>query len=120
VVSSKILTSSFTEFFTDVEPRLRHALVAALGTERGRDATAEAVGRDAKSWTSSDGITWTEIAYQTPGSNWMWSVTASDLGLVAVGSIENDPARNIKDLPVRLDADGNPIARVDAAVWLQE
>jgi len=50
VVSSKILTSSFTEFFTDVEPKLRHALVAALGTERGRDAAAEALAYGWEHW----------------------------------------------------------------------
>jgi len=68
-----------------------------------------AVGLGARSWTSNDGITWTEIARPRGGFKWMRSVTASDLGLVAVGSIENEPGRNIKDLPVRLDADGDPI-----------
>lgn len=32
----------FERFFRDVEPRLRRALVAALGSERGREAAAEA------------------------------------------------------------------------------
>ncbi len=32
----------FSEFFQAVEPRLRRALIAAYGPERGREATAEA------------------------------------------------------------------------------
>ena len=50
MVSSKILTNSFTEFFTQVEPGLRHALVAALGTDRGRDAAAEALAYGWEHW----------------------------------------------------------------------
>jgi RNA polymerase sigma-70 factor (ECF subfamily) len=50
VVSIKILSGSFTEFFTEVEPRLRHALVAALGTELGRDAAAEALAYGWEHW----------------------------------------------------------------------
>lgn len=34
---------SFTEFFLDVEPRLRRALTAMLGSEVGREATSEAL-----------------------------------------------------------------------------
>jgi DNA-directed RNA polymerase specialized sigma24 family protein len=34
----------FDEFVRAVEPRLRRALVAAYGSERGREATAEALG----------------------------------------------------------------------------
>jgi RNA polymerase sigma-70 factor (ECF subfamily) len=33
----------FSEFFADAEPRLRRALVAAYGVERGREAAAEAL-----------------------------------------------------------------------------
>ena len=36
-------TDTFTRFAGDIEPRLRYALVAALGQERGREATAEAL-----------------------------------------------------------------------------
>ena len=50
MVSSEVKTRSFTEFFTEVEPRLRHALVAALGTEVGRDATAEALTYGWEHW----------------------------------------------------------------------
>ena len=50
MVSSKILIRSFTEFFTEMEPGLRHALVAALGIERGRDATAEALAYGWEHW----------------------------------------------------------------------
>jgi DNA-directed RNA polymerase specialized sigma24 family protein len=34
---------TFATFFSDVEPKLRRALVARYGHERGRDATAEAL-----------------------------------------------------------------------------
>jgi DNA-directed RNA polymerase specialized sigma24 family protein len=38
-----LATDTFTRFAGDVEPRLRRALVAALGQERGLEATAEAL-----------------------------------------------------------------------------
>ena len=34
---------SFTEFVSEVEPRLRRALTAAFGSEVGREAAAEAL-----------------------------------------------------------------------------
>lgn len=37
------LVESFTRFASDVEPRLRYALTAAVGWDRGREATAEAL-----------------------------------------------------------------------------
>ena len=50
MVSEDILTRSFTEFFSHAEPRLRHALVAALGAERGREAVAEAMAWGWEHW----------------------------------------------------------------------
>lgn len=44
------LDDSFTAFVKDTEPRLRHALVAALGQERGCDATAEALAYAFENW----------------------------------------------------------------------
>ncbi len=41
---------SFSEFFAEVEPRLRHSLVAALGSEDGRDAAAEALAYGWEHW----------------------------------------------------------------------
>jgi RNA polymerase sigma-70 factor (ECF subfamily) len=41
---------AFARFVGDVEPRLRRAFVAAYGTERGRDATAEALGWAWEHW----------------------------------------------------------------------
>ena len=35
--------ASFAAFFREVEPRLRFALIAALGHEKGREATSEAM-----------------------------------------------------------------------------
>jgi hypothetical protein len=40
----------FEMFFTDAEPRLRRALVAALGGDRGREATAEALAWAWEHW----------------------------------------------------------------------
>jgi len=44
------LTESFTTFVKEVEPRLRHALVAVFGQERGREATAEALAYGWEHW----------------------------------------------------------------------
>ena len=35
---------SFTEFVVETETRLRHALTAAFGPERGREGAAEGLG----------------------------------------------------------------------------
>ena len=40
----------FERFFSEVEPRLRRALVAACGFERGREAAAEALGWAWEHW----------------------------------------------------------------------
>lgn len=42
---------SFEGFVVDVEPRLRYALVAAVGPEKGREATAEALAYGWEHWT---------------------------------------------------------------------
>jgi DNA-directed RNA polymerase specialized sigma24 family protein len=41
---------AFETFFRDAEPRLRPALLAALGPERGREATAEAFAWAWETW----------------------------------------------------------------------
>jgi DNA-directed RNA polymerase specialized sigma24 family protein len=41
----------FTSFVRDVEPRLRRALIAAYGRERGREATAEALAWAWEHWS---------------------------------------------------------------------
>lgn len=41
---------SFTVFVKETEPRLRHALVAVFGQERGREATAEALAYAFENW----------------------------------------------------------------------
>lgn len=43
-------TETFEGFITACEPRLRHACVASLGLERGREATAEAVAYAWEHW----------------------------------------------------------------------
>jgi DNA-directed RNA polymerase specialized sigma24 family protein len=40
----------FRRFFNEAEPRLRRALVAAYGTDRGREATAEALAYAWEHW----------------------------------------------------------------------
>ena len=44
------LRAEFEAFVHDVEPPLRRALIAAYGFERGRDATAEALGWAWEHW----------------------------------------------------------------------
>lgn len=44
------VTESFTVFVKDVEPRLRHALVAVFGQDQGREATAEALAYGWEHW----------------------------------------------------------------------
>jgi DNA-directed RNA polymerase specialized sigma24 family protein len=41
----------FTKFVREVEPRLRRALIATYGRERGREATAEALGWAWEHWS---------------------------------------------------------------------
>jgi len=44
-------SSSFEEFFREAEPRLRRALVGRYGSERGREAAAEALAWGFEHWT---------------------------------------------------------------------
>ena len=44
------LEQSFTSFVRETEPKLRAALVARFGTERGREATAEALAYGWEHW----------------------------------------------------------------------
>ena len=44
------LTASFIDFVRDVEPRLRVALSATLGTEKGRECTADALAYAWENW----------------------------------------------------------------------
>ena len=43
VPTATAAVEAFETFFAETEPRLRRALVAAYGPERGRDAAAEAL-----------------------------------------------------------------------------
>ncbi len=43
-------TDAFTEFVSHIEAKLRYALAAALGTEYGRDAAAEALAYSWEHW----------------------------------------------------------------------
>lgn len=47
---AKQLDESFTAFVKETEPRLRHALVAAFGQERGLEATAVALAYAFEHW----------------------------------------------------------------------
>ena len=46
----------FSVFFKDVEPRLRHALVASCGFEAGREATAEVLAYAWERWDHVGGM----------------------------------------------------------------
>ncbi len=50
-VTGDTSVDSFTEFVRDVEPRLRRALGATLGVDRGLDATAEALAYGWEHWS---------------------------------------------------------------------
>lgn len=56
VGTSASLESTFTAFVREVEPRLRWALVARLGPERGREATAEALAYGWEHWHRIRGL----------------------------------------------------------------
>ena len=51
------LTDSFTEFVKEVEPRLKHALVAAAGVDHGLEATAEALAYGWEHWDELQNMT---------------------------------------------------------------
>ena len=48
--------ATFTRFVTDVQPRLRRALTARCGAERGREATAEALAWAWEHWDRVQGL----------------------------------------------------------------
>jgi DNA-directed RNA polymerase specialized sigma24 family protein len=50
VLPDETKADSFTEFVTETETRLRHALTASFGPERGREAAAEALAYGWEHW----------------------------------------------------------------------
>jgi RNA polymerase sigma-70 factor (ECF subfamily) len=46
----QVAITSYTGFVEDVEPRLKHALSAALGPDRGLEAAAEALSYGWEHW----------------------------------------------------------------------
>ena len=60
---------AFARFVGDTEPRLRRAFVAAYGTERGRDATAEAL---AWAWEH-----WDRVQTMRNPAGYLWRVGQS-------------------------------------------
>lgn len=66
MIDQNDLASSFTEFVGVIEPRLRHALCAAFGGDRGRDATAEAL---AYGWEH-----WSRIREMDNPAGYLWGV----------------------------------------------
>jgi len=58
----EVVRQEFETFVHDVEPSLRRALVAAFGFERGRDATAEALGWAWENWERAKDLN-NKIAY---------------------------------------------------------
>jgi len=55
-------SSDFDDFFRQSEGRLRHGLVARLGSERGRDAAAEALAWAFENWERVSSMTY-PLAY---------------------------------------------------------
>ena len=66
MVDHDTLSTSFTEFVREVEPRLRHALCAGFGSDLGRDATAHAL---AYGWEH-----WDRIGDMDNPSGYLWVV----------------------------------------------
>jgi DNA-directed RNA polymerase specialized sigma24 family protein len=62
-------TDAFTRFWGEVEPRLRRAFVAAFGTDRGREATQEAL---AWAWEH-----WDRVTTMTNPAGYLWRVGGS-------------------------------------------
>lgn len=56
MATQELTTGSFDGFVAAAEPRLRHALVAAVGRERGREATAEALAYGWEHWPEVKGM----------------------------------------------------------------
>jgi DNA-directed RNA polymerase specialized sigma24 family protein len=56
VVAAQAVDESFSVFVKEVEPRLRHALVAVFGQEQGREATAEALAYGWEHWDRIAGM----------------------------------------------------------------
>lgn len=50
MLTIKAVGSAFEIFVADVEPRIREALSASLGSQRGRDATADALAYAWENW----------------------------------------------------------------------
>jgi DNA-directed RNA polymerase specialized sigma24 family protein len=57
VLESQHTEDQFKRFFVEAEPKLRRALVARYGRERGTEATAEALGWAWEHWTRLDRVT---------------------------------------------------------------
>lgn len=55
-------TEAFETFVAEVEPRLRRALVAVYGTQRGREATAAALGWAWEHWSKLENVD-NQVAY---------------------------------------------------------
>lgn len=54
--STAVRRDSFTDFVADVEPRLRRALVAGYGVDRGREATTDALVYAWRKWDRIQGL----------------------------------------------------------------
>lgn len=50
MLPGETVADSFTDWATEAEPRLRHALTALLGVEVGKEATAEALAHAWEHW----------------------------------------------------------------------
>lgn len=50
MIPDEKLKDTFTSFFEDAEPKLRHALVASFGVEVGREAAADALAYGWERW----------------------------------------------------------------------
>jgi len=111
-VEEPSVQEGFAAFFADAEPRLRRALVARLGPERGREAAAEALA-----WAFEH---WSEVAAMDNRTGYLYRVGVSRTR--ARKPIE--PERVAAARPSRAGRDGEPErpgaadpAEVDPELW---
>jgi RNA polymerase sigma factor (sigma-70 family) len=99
--------TDFDDFVADVEPRLRRALVAAYGPDRGRDATAEAL---AWAWQN-----WDRLQRMDNAAGYLWrvgqtavrsAVRRSRRELSAVVEVELEPIEGHREPRIEPALDG--------------
>ena len=132
MIDHDLLADSFTDFVRQVEPRLRHALCAAFGSDRGREATADALAFGWEHWdrirTMENPAGYLFGCGQEPASTRAAISTHASCSAArraAVGRAESSPGvgRSIGEVADRRDAGtwfGVDVQRGSGAAWSVE